>query len=335
MKLSIAVSIASLSILALAAAPPALAQLEVTTIRGVVTDQEGHPLSDVQIGMEYKGESRQKITKSLATDKKGAFIRAGLRSGNWVLAFSKEGYKPRNIETWVSGGGISEIPPVVMVPGPAPAPGASPAAAPAPGGKTAAAPGPERAKQLSATYNKGLEAMTAGKPDEAEALFKAALAEMPELAEAHTNLGYIYVQKNDTAAAEAEFRKVVELRPASSAGYVSLATLLGTSKREEEAMKVLSEAAPRFEQDARFQFALAATAFNRNVNDVAEAAFVKVTQLDPANAEAYFFLGSLALNRGDVAASVERLEKYLAVAPPDGANVAAAKALLASLKKTK
>jgi len=58
-----------------------------------------------------------------------------------------------------------------------------------------------------------------------------------------------------------------------------------------------------------------------------------VTQLDPANAEAWFFLGSLALNKGDTPAAIERLEKYLAVAPPDAPNAAAAKALLTSLKK--
>jgi Flp pilus assembly protein TadD len=125
----------------------------------------------------------------------------------------------------------------------------------------------------------------------------------------------------------------VELRPAASAGFVSLATLLGTTKREQEALTLLTEAAPRFEQDARFQFALGATAFNQNQIEAAEAAFQKVTQLDPANAEAYFFLGSLALNKGDTAAAIGRLEKYLAVAPPDGPNVGAAKALLATLKK--
>ena len=323
---------AALSGLVLAAVP-ARAQLEMSTIRGLVKDTDGQPVPEVQISMEFNGESRAKIVKTATTDKKGAYIKAGLRNGDWSIAFTKAGYRTHTIKTYISGGLVTEIPPVTIAKGETPAAPAGQAAAPAPGAAPAPAAGGEHAKQVSQTYNKAVEALQAGKADEAEALFKAALADMPELAEAHTNLGYIYIQKKDNAAAEAEFRKVVELRPAASAGYVSLATLLGTNKREQEAMALLTEAAPRFEQDARFQFALGATAFNQNQIEAAEAAFQKVTQVDPANAEAYFFLGSLALNRGDTPAAVERLEKYLAVAPPDGANVAPAKALLTTLKK--
>ena len=333
MKLMNAFTAAALSGLVLAAVP-ARAQLEMSTIRGLVKDTEGQPVPDVQISMEFNGESRAKIVKTATTDKKGAYIKAGLRNGDWSIAFTKAGYRTHTIKTYISGGLVTEIPPVTIAKGEAPAAPAGQAGAPAPGtAAPAPAAGGEHAKQVSQTYNKAVEALQAGKADEAEALFKAALADMPELAEAHTNLGYIYIQRKDNAAAEAEFRKVVELRPAASAGYVSLATLLGTNKRDQEALALLTEAAPRFEQDARFQFALGATAFNQNQIEAAEAAFQKVTQLDPANAEPYFFLGSLALNRGDLPAAVERLEKYLAVAPPDGANVAPAKALLTTLKK--
>ena len=333
MKLMNAFTAAALAGLVLAAAP-ARAQLEMSTIRGLVKDTDGQPVPDVQISMEFNGESRAKIVKTATTDKKGAYIKAGLRNGDWSIAFTKAGYRTHTIKTYISGGLVTEIPPVTIAKGAAPAAAAGQPAAPAPGtAAPAPAAGGEHAKQVSQTYNKAVEALQAGKADEAEALFKAALVDMPELAEAHTNLGYIYIQRKDNAAAEAEFRKVVELRPASSAGYVSLATLLGLNKREKEALALLTEAAPRFEQDGRFQFALGATAFNQNQIEVAEAAFQKVTQVDPANAEAYFFLGSLALNRGDTPAAVERLEKYLAVAPPDGANVAPAKALLTTLKK--
>jgi tetratricopeptide (TPR) repeat protein len=336
MKLANAFAAAAISTLVLAATP-AQAQLEMTTIRGVVREADGQPIPDVQVSMEFKGESRTKVVKTATTDKKGAYIKAGLRNGDWTISFTKAGYRNRAVQTYISGGLVTEIPPVTMLKGETAAGGE---AAPASGQGAAAAPaspapsaGSERARQVSQTYNKAMEAIKAGRNDEAETLLKAALVEMPTLAEAHSNLGYLYVQRNDNAAAEAAFRKVVELRPEASAGYVSLATLLGTTKREQEALALLKEAAPRFEQDARFQFALGATAFNQNLLEPAEAAFLKVTQLDPANAEAYFFLGSTALNRGDTAVALERLEKYVALAPPDGPNLAAAQALLATLKK--
>lgn len=334
MKLANAFTAAALCALTLAAAP-ARAQLEMSTIRGLVKDVDGQPVPDVQVTMEFGGESRTKVVKTATTDKKGAYIKAGLRNGDWTLSFARPGFRTHTIKTYISGGLVTEIPPVTIAKGENAA-AAPPAAQAAAGAATPAPPpagGGEHAKQVSQTYNKAIEAQKAGRNDEAEALFKSALAEMPELAEAHTNLGYIYIQKKDNAAAEAEFRKVVELRPAASAGFVSLATLLGTTRREQEALTLLTEAAPRFEQDARFQFALGATAFNLSQLEVAEPAFLKVTQLDPANAEAWFFLGSLALNKGDAPTAIERLEKYLAVAPPDGPNVPAAKALLTTLKK--
>ena len=110
---------------------------------------------------------------------------------------------------------------------------------------------------------------------------------------------------------------------------------LADQKRTEEALKLLQDEAARFAQDAKFQFALGAAAFNLGQSAPAEAAFVKVTELEPANTEVLFYLGSLAVSRNDLPAAVERLEKYVASAPADAPNLAPAKSLLATLKKRK
>jgi Tfp pilus assembly protein PilF len=321
---------------------------EVSTLRGSVVDEKGQPIPGVTIELEYKGESRTKIVRKATTDKKGAFIRVGLKSGPWSLVFSKEGFRSGKLDTNLTFGGISEIPPVTLsagtaaaagggpaAPGGPPAPGA-PASAPAPVSEAeAAARQAEYGKQLMDRYNKAVDAMRAGQGAEAEALFKSILAEVPNLAAAHHNLGYIYTQRNDAAAAEAAFRKAIELRPEAGESYTALSTLLGAQKRLDEALQLLQEAAPRFATDAPFQFALGATAFNLGKGAEAEAAFKKVTELDPANSEVQFYLGSVALNRNDVPAAIAHFEKYAATAAEGAPNLAAAKALLATLKKTK
>jgi Tfp pilus assembly protein PilF len=313
---------------------PAGAQLESSTIRGQVVDEEGRPLTEVKIELEFKGESRQKILKKATTDKKGAFLHVGLKPGQWQVTVSKEGFKTARFETYLSAGGISEIPPVRLAALPPEAPDVASAGVKA---EAAALRAAERGKELGETYNKAVEALTAGQSAEAEALFKAVLAEAPGLAAAHHNLGYLYTRRSDYAAAEAEFRKAIELQPETGDSYVALAGLLSGRQRGEEALALLQGAAAgfAFAEDAKFQLALGTTAFNLGRNAEAEPALIKAAELDPSQVEVHFLLGSVALGRSDIPAAVARLEKYVAVAPEGAANLATAKALLATLRKKK
>src|SRR5712691_3990221 len=101
-------------LLALLCLVPRAGYSQMATIRGLVLDDNGKPVPDVKVEMEFKGESRQKIVKTVTTDKKGGFVRAGLLSGPYKISFSKEGYRPYGIEMTVSLGGLSEIPDVVL-----------------------------------------------------------------------------------------------------------------------------------------------------------------------------------------------------------------------------
>jgi Flp pilus assembly protein TadD len=330
---------ASAILLSLLQPRPIHAQLDRSTLRGAVVDEAGKPLAGVKIEIEYKGETRQKIVKKMTSDKKGSYIYMGLLPGPWVMTFTGEGLKTARMDTYLSGGGMSEIPVVTLK---AAAVDAAAAADPAPGAVAPAAPpaadpamaGKDHAPQLAA-FNKAVEAVRAGQDAEAETLFRALIAEMPGLAAAHQNLALILAKRGDSAGAEAEYRKVIELQPKAPDAYLAVAVLLGTSKRSEEAFKLLQGASDSFPQDPRYQFALAATAFDLGRTEEAQAAFSKVAELDPANPEPHFYLASLALNRNDTAGAIARLEKYVALAPATAPNLAAAKALLATLKKGK
>src|SRR6185503_5498203 len=82
----------------IALAVPGWTQRTMAGVRGKVTDEKGAPIADVKIDMEFLGESRQKITKSLVTDKKGGFVRMGVPDGRWKFTFAKEGYKTYMME---------------------------------------------------------------------------------------------------------------------------------------------------------------------------------------------------------------------------------------------
>ena len=181
-------------------APPAGAQTRVTGgVRGKVVDEQGAGVPDVKIDMDFLGESRVKIAKTQQTDKKGGFVRMGMAEGKWKFTFSKEGFKTYVMETDISLGGFSEVPDVVMHHG-------SASAASAPEGQPVAAvlpPTPESNK-AGETYTKAVEAAQAGRYDEAEPMLKEILAQFPDLAPAHYNLGYVYQKKKDWKAAEAD-----------------------------------------------------------------------------------------------------------------------------------
>jgi tetratricopeptide (TPR) repeat protein len=315
---------------ALALALPGWTQTRVTAgVRGKVVDEKGAGIPEVKVDMEFLGESRQKITKSQTTDKKGGFVRMGILEGKWKFTFSKDGYKTYMMEMDLSLGGFSEAPDIVLKAGSAPS-----AAAEAPAGPVAAVlpPTPESNKAGEA-YTKAVEAAQAGRYDEAEPLLKEILAQYPDLAPAHFNLGYVLQKKKDWKAAETEFQRATELEPTKSDAFIALAAVREMDGRAREAAEALAAAAPAFAQDAKFQFALGITSTNAGMSPEAEAAFKKAAELDAANPEPHFYLATIAVGQNRVPEAVTLLEKYVGMTGQVPANVETAKGLLGALKK--
>ena len=316
--------------LASSVAPPwAVAQSRTTGgVRGFCVDEAGKRLPEVKLDLEFMGESRKKIAYSQQSDKKGGFIRTGLAGGRWKLTFSKEGFVTYVLETELYSGGFSEIPDVVMKVGPPPAP------TPAPGAAGEVVPVmPEEAESMKDVYNKAVEASRAGNHDEAVTLYQQILEALPGMAEIHYNLGHVYVKKNDLVSAEAEFRKVVELQPQRPDAYVALAAMLGTAGKTQEAADLMLQAAPGFEQDAKFQFLLGTTCLNGGKNKEGADALRKALALDPTNVEAHFHLGTIAVGENKVPEAVAELQKYVAGTGQNPQFLATAKKLIEVLKK--
>jgi Flp pilus assembly protein TadD len=307
--------------------PPGATAQTRAGIRGKVVDEEGKGVEGVTIEMEFKGESRQKITKSQLTDKKGGYVRMGLADGPWKFTFSKEGYKTHSMEMPLSLGGFSEAPDVVLTRGAATAPAqqGAPVAAVLP-------PTPESNK-AGENYTKAVEAAQAGRYEEAKTLLEGILAQFPNLAPAHYNLGYVLQNLKDWKAAEAEYQRVTELEPGKSDGFMAMAAVRELDGRSQEAAEGLFAAAANFPQDAKFQYALGITSMNAGKAAEGEAALKKAAELDPSNPEPLFHLATIAVGNNRVPEAVSLLEKYLAMTGQVPANVETAKALLGALKK--
>ena len=336
---------------------PSPASAAVSGFRGIVVDEQGKPVADVDVEIQFLGSPKR--TYHVKTNKKGGFVRIGLDEGSYKIFLTKEGFKKGGLDVpWLSLGGLSDLcsnnpapnqpcEPLVLKKaqvaiaiggapaGPAPAAGDRPGGGPEGGAAGSATATAEEAAKLGAAYAQAVEAIKTSQWDAAEAALKEVLAAVPDQPIVHFNLGHVYRQKKDYPAAEAEFKRVTELEPTNPKAFVAMAALYEAQGRGAEAVDFLQKNALSFEQDAKYQIALGATAMNQGHEKEAEAAFSKAVALDPSNVEVQYFLASLALNRNELDDAIAHLEKYIAEAPAASPNVETAKGLLTALQAKK
>ncbi len=326
----------TLALLALAFAlqgpPPAFAIAELATVRGKAVDQDGNGVPGVKIVLDFTGETRVKISKEVVSDKEGGYVRAGLKPGPYKITFTKEGFRTHIRETNLSIG-ISEIEPTLMEKLP---PAAEPvAAAPGAAGATPAALPADATAQIKAAYAKADDAAKAGQTDDAIAAYKELIELAPKLGAAHYNLAVLYENQKNWKAAEAELQTTTELEPTQSDAVIALSAVRELDGRGEEAVDGLLKAAPGFEQDAKFQYALGMTCVNTGRTAEAAEALSKVAALDPSNVEVHYWLGTVAVQKNDVPTAQAELEKYVSLQGQDPQNLQTAKGILAALKPKK
>src|SRR5687767_4170383 len=101
---------------------------------------------------------------------------------------------------------------------------------------------------LRAPFEAGVQALKAGRLDEAEAAFQRVLREGGRTAFVHNNLAIVYQRREQHERAVAQLREAVRLDPAYAAPRILLGASLLTLGRAAEATTVLEKAvklAPR------------------------------------------------------------------------------------------
>jgi Flp pilus assembly protein TadD len=309
-------------LLAFLLASSALAQ-GTTTAQGFVLDQDGNPVPDVQVLLQYKGHVPQKYRTK--TDKKGRFLYVNVYTGLYDITLSKEGVGEATMKDWtIRDLDAIEKPPTFRI--------GTKKAAPAGPGDDPAAAATATAGALAAEMQAAGVAFAQGRLDDAQMGYEAVLAKAPDSAEAHHNLGLVLRKKGEAARAEAEFRKAAELKPDFAEPHGALAVLLAGQGKAEDALAEAAKAAAAAPENVQYQYNLAVLYKDTGKGAEAKEAFLKSEALDPANAEIQFHLATVLLGQGDTPGAIARLEKYLQAAP-GGPNAAAAQGLLAALQK--
>lgn len=140
----------------------------------------------------------------------------------------------------------------------------------------------------------------AGANRKARAAAERAVAEDPNSAEGHAALGQILVSVDRNAkGAEAEYRRALELDPASAAPKIGLASVIADFGQIEEAVELLEQAVQLepLTTNAHFDLARLLTSLGRY--DEAVRSVNKAIQLQPGGAGTWEMLALVEAKRGD------------------------------------
>jgi len=306
-------------VLGLAAlATPAFAQTG--QIKGKVVDAENKPVDGAKVTVQQL-DTNSKF--DLKTNKKGEYMQIGVPPGNYKITVEKDGLTTSKNQR--IGLDMAEANFTLKK-----------------GGDTAEMSKEDRAKAeakvagIKAAYTEAAGLMNAGKYDESIAKFNEVLAAVPKCIECYAGIGAANREKKDYAAAEAAYKKAIEIDPNYIEAYSGLANIYNDQKKFTEARAMSEEASKRAGAaggGGNADMLYNAGVISWNANDFAKAGeqFNAAIAANPNHAESHFMLGQVYLNLGKLPEAAKEFEAYTKIAP-NGPNAAKAKANFDMLK---
>jgi len=297
------------------------------SLRGLVVDEAGKPVPEAEIILKYVGDVE--ITVTLKTNARGEFTRAGLRTGEWKMQASK-GTLIGSQSVKVIINEMTRLEALVIKP---------PAAT---GGADTAGMTPkevEARNKLMAAMQADYEAAVASIPTDpigAIAKLTQVASQVPGCAICYSKIGDAELKKNDPVAAEAAYKKAIEIDATLPDPYSALAILYNQQKKFDDATAMSKKANELLGSsatggDPAMMYNQGIIYWNAGKYPEAKAEFEKTIKADPKMAEAYFRLGMANVNLGQLPDAVKALEEYLTLSPT-GENAEMAKAILKSIK---
>jgi Flp pilus assembly protein TadD len=171
------------------------------------------------------------------------------------------------------------------------------------------------ANPLNDLLDEAQKDIDANKFDAALAPLQKFIAEKPDLAFAHFELGYAYTALKRSDEARAEYERAIALDPKMSEAYLNLGLLLLDKQEYTTAVAPLSKAVDLLPAESRPRSLLAVAQDHSGDKEGAGRSFESVLHLDPNDFTANHYLGDLDLRSGKPAEAEKRFRHALEIRP--------------------
>jgi tetratricopeptide (TPR) repeat protein len=282
-------------VVALVFSAPAFAQ---GIVKGKVVDEKNQPVADAKVVIA--GPARNAETK---TNNKGEYVQVGLQSGAYTVTVTKDKLVATQ-RVNVTQGTPAEANMTLV---PAATAGLSP-----------------EQKEMQAAATAAIEALRAGRDDEAIQKLNDVIVKLPNCSDCYYNLGLAYTHKQNWDAAEAALKKSIELKPTNPDPYNGLANVYNAQKKFDDALAMNQKASELASSiggtgggNAESIYNQGVVLFNAGKYADAKVQFDAATKADPNNANAFYQLGMTSLNLGQIPDAVAALQTFVKLAPTD------------------
>ena len=163
--------------------------------------------------------------------------------------------------------------------------------------------------------NLGILCCQQGRPDDATLAFEQAVALKPDLADAHNNLASVLAQQGKFERAAAHYERVIALQPDSAVTHHRLGILLRSHGQLERAAAYFRQALALRPSSAEAHNDLGIVLWKQDQLDEAAARFEQAIALRPHFAEAHNNLGSVLWKQGRLEEAAAHLRQAVALRP--------------------
>ncbi len=289
-------------------------------LKGTVVDNEGNPISSVQVVIEFL--ENQEFKMEAETDEKGEWVFFGLGTGMWRVTASAEGFIPAYTDVYVRQ--LERNPTVALT-------------------LKKLEPTDKPIIQDEASLElleRGNQLLEEGKYQEALSFFEEFLTQNPLAYQSHLFIGDAYREMGDYEKAVEEYEIVLEKAQSDEALGQEITAKALAAKGElylkkgdlEEAQKFFEESIETYSENEILPYNVGEIYFSNQKIDQAIRYFEMAIKINPEWADPYLKLGYVYLNKGDNLKAIENFEKFLQL-KPDSERSAQVENILNYIKK--
>jgi len=290
-------------LLSLSLSHPFLSYGQQSTVRGVVTGQEGNPIEDAKI--TFLDPSRG-LKFTIKSKKKGDFIKVGIPPSVYRIKVECEGYFPFESQFRVRFGieqfvtiKLEKIPPKV---------------------------------EVDENLAEGIDFFKHGQYREAIESFKKTIEKSPDSVEAYYNLGLSYLRSGDIDKAIVSFETATQLKPDSIEAHLAMGECYFNKGENKKAMDSFSRALEIQPNNPKAYYNIGIVYYKNDNPEEAIHYFEQAIALDPKFSSAFYQAGLACIQKGDLKKAVKFFEDFLKV-EPDAPEAVKVEGLIQELKK--